>query len=122
MCAFGSEQNLNSRFHTTPVQVEMVDISSGAVLGEWVSGDVPQSVSPQGDLVAVSSLQVQRGVLPLSVVDVHGQKVTEFTGGYSFQGADQSKPTGRVIGLFMGSQELLLAPDENVDSTGHHSG
>ncbi len=122
VCAFGSEQNLNPRFHTTPVQVEIVDISSGAVLGEWASGDVPQSISPQGNLVAVSSLQVQRGVLPLSVVDVHGQKVTEFTGGYSFKDADQSKPLGRVIGLFIGSQDLLLAPDENVDSTGHHSG
>lgn len=122
VCAFGSEQNLNPRFHTTPVQVEVVDVSSGAVLGEWASEDVPQSISPNGDLVAVSLLQAQQGVLPLSVVDVHGQKVTEFTGGYSFKDADQSKPLGRVIGLFMSSQELLLAPDENVDQTGHHSG
>jgi hypothetical protein len=122
VCAFGSEQNLNPRFHTTAVQVEVVDVSSGAVLGEWASEDVPQSISPNGDLVAVSSSQAQQGVLPLSVVDVHGQKVTELTGGYSFKDADQSKPLGRVIGLFMGSQELLLAPDENVDSTGHHSG
>jgi hypothetical protein len=122
VCAFGSEQNLNPRFHTTPVQVEVVDVSSGTVLGEWASEDVPQSISPNGDLIAVSLLQAQQGVLPLSVVDVHGQKVTEFTGGYSFKDADQSKPLGRVIGLFMGSQELLLAPDENVDQTGHHSG
>jgi hypothetical protein len=122
VCAFGSEQNLNPRFHTTAVQVEVVDISSGAVLGQWASEDVPQSISPNGDLVAVSSLQTQHGVLPLSVVDVHGQKVTELTAGYSFKDADQSKPLGRVIGLFVGSQELLLAPDENVDQTGHHSG
>ena len=121
-CAFGSEQSLNPRFHTTAVQVEIVDVSSGAVLGEWASEDVPQSISPNGDLVAVSSLQGQHGVLPLSVVDVHGQKVTEFTGGYSFQGGDRSKPLGRVIGLFMGPQELLLTPDENVDQTGRHSG
>jgi hypothetical protein len=122
VCAFGSEQNLNPRFHTTAVQVEVVDVSSGTVLGEWASEDVPQSISPNGDLVAVSSLQAQQGVLPLSVVDVHGKKVVELTGGYSFKNADQSKPTGRVMGLFMGSQDLLLAPDENVDSTGHHSG
>jgi len=121
-CAFGSEQSLNPRFHTTAVQVEVVDVSSGAVLGQWASEDVPQSISPNGDLVAVSSSQIQHGVLPLSVVDVHGQKVTEFTGGYSFKDADQSKALGRVIGLFMGSQDLLLAPDENVDQTGHHSG
>lgn len=121
-CAFGSEQNTIPRFHTTAVQVEVVDMSSGVVLGQWASEDVPQSISPNGDLVAVSSLQVHHGVLSLSVVDVHGQKVTEFTGGYSFKKADQSKPLGRVIGLFMSSQELLLAPDQNIDPTGHQSG
>ncbi len=121
-CAFGSEQSLNPRFHTTLVQVEMVDVSSGAVLGEWASEDVPQSISPNGELVAVSSLQAQQGVLPLTVVDTHGQKVAELTGGYSFKDADQSKALGRVVGLFLGGQELLLTPDENVDQTGHHSG
>jgi len=121
-CAFGEEQKFNPRFHTTAVQVEVVDVSSGVILGQWASEDVPQSISPDGDLVAVSSLQAQQGVLPLTVVDTHGQKVAELTGGYSFNDADQSKPFGRVIGLFMGSQKLLLAPDENVDPTGHHSG
>jgi hypothetical protein len=120
VCAFGSEQSLDPRFHTTPVQVEVVDISSGAVLGEWSSEDVPQAISPTGDLVAVSSLQAQQGVLPLTVVDTHGKKVAELTGGYSFK--DQSKALGRVIGVFWGTQELLLTPDENVDQTGHHSG
>jgi hypothetical protein len=121
-CAFGVEQKFNPHFHQTPVQVEVVDVSSGAILGEWASEDVPQSISPNGDLVAVSSLQVQQGVLPLTVVDTHGQKVAELTGGYSFKDADQSKPLGRVIGRFLGAQELLLTQDENVDQTGHHSG
>jgi hypothetical protein len=122
VCSFGTEQKFNPHFHTIPVQVEVVDVSSGAVLGEWASEDVPQSISPNGDLVAVSSLQAQHGVLPLSVVDVHGQKVAELTGGYSFKDADQSKPLGRVLGLFVGNQELLLTPDENIDQTGHPSG
>lgn len=122
VCAFGPEQKLNPRLHTTPVQIEIVDISSGERLGEWASEDVPQSISPDGDLIAVSSLQTQRGVLPLNVFDVHGQKVAELTGGFSFKDADPSKPLGRVLGLFVGDRELLLTPDENVDSTGHHSG
>ena len=120
VCAFGSEQSLNPRFHTTAVQVEVVDISSGTVLGEWASEDVPQAISPTGDLIAVSSLQAHQGVLPLTVVDTHGKKVAELAGGYSFK--DQSKALGRVIGVFWGNQELLLTPDENVDQTGHHSG
>jgi hypothetical protein len=121
-CAFGGEQKFNPRFHTTPVQVEIVDVSSGTALGGWASEDVPQAISPDGDLVAVSSLQAQQGMLPLTVVDTHGKKVAELTGGYSFKDADQSKPLGRVVGLFVGAQELLLTPDENVDQTGHHSG
>jgi len=74
-------------------------------------------------LIAVSSSQVQRGVLPLNVFDVHGKKVAELTGGFSFRkNADQSKPLGRVKGQFVGNQEILLSPDENIDRTGHHSG
>jgi hypothetical protein len=122
VCAFGPEQRLNPRFHTTPVQVEVVDISSGELLGRWISGDVPQSISANGDLIAVSSLQPRQGVLPLDVVDVHGQKVAELTGGFAFKEADPSKPLGRVLGFFMGDEELILSPDENIDHTGHHSG
>jgi hypothetical protein len=122
VCAFGPKQRLNPRFHTTPVQVEVVDVSSGDHLGEWNSGDVPQSISPNGDLIAVSSVKPQRGVLSLDMLDVHGQKVAELNGGFSFRDADSSKPLGRVLGFFVGNQELLLTPDENVDQTGHHSG
>jgi hypothetical protein len=123
VCAFGLEQKFNPRFHTTPVQLEIVDISSGERLGEWASEDIPQSISPNGDLIAISSSQTQKGILPLNIFDAHGQKVAELTGGLSFsKDADQSKPLGRVMGLFVGSQELLLTPDENIDQTGHHSG
>lgn len=123
VCAFGMEQKLNPRFHTTPVQLEIVDISSGEHLGEWAAEDVPQSISPDGDLIAISSLQTHQGVLPLNVFDISGRKVAELTGGFSFKGQiDQPKPLGRVMGLFVGSQELLLTSDGNIDPTGHESG
>lgn len=122
VCAFGTEQRFNPRFHTTPVQVEVVDVSSGESLGNWVSRDVPQSISSNGDLIAATSLQPLQGVLPLDVLDLHGKKVVELTGGFSFNNANSSNPIGRVMGVFVGNQELLLTPDENVDQTGHHSG
>lgn len=121
-CAFGSEEPTKPSFHTTAVRIEVVDVSSGAVLGEWASDDVPQSISPDGHLVAVSAMQGKQGVLPLSVVDLHGRKQAEFTGGYAFKGADDAELLGRVIGLFIGPQELLLTPDEHIDRTGHQSG
>jgi hypothetical protein len=123
VCAFAPLPQPNYSLHTTPVQLEVVDISSGKQLGEWTSEDVPQSISPDGDLIAVSSSQVQRGVFPLNVFDVHGKKVAELTAGFSFRkNVDQAKPLGRVKGQFVGKQEILLTPDENTDRTGHPSG
>lgn len=122
VCAFGAEQRLNPGFHTTRVEVEVVDIASGERLSEWESGDIPQSISPNGDFIAVSSLQPQHGVLPLAVLDVHGHSLVELTGGFAFKEADTTKPLGRVMGSFVGNEHVLLTPDENVDHTGNHSG
>jgi hypothetical protein len=122
VCAFGSEEKFNPRCHTTRVQVLMVDIRSGERLAEWACEDVPQSISSDGGLIAVSSSEPQRGVLPLRVVDTNGHKVAETTGGFSFKHADPSKTTGRVMGLFVGPRELLLTPDQNFDKSGSSSG
>lgn len=123
VCAFAPLPPPNYNFHTTAVQLEVVDISSGKQLGEWTSDDVPQSVSADGALIAVSSLQSRRGVLPLNVFDVHGEKVAELTGGFSFRkNAGQAKALGRVKGQFVGNREILLTPDGNTDRTGHPSG
>ena len=121
-CAFGKDPVFHAHIFTTPVQIEVVDVASGAILGEWAAEDVPQAVSPDGKLVALSSSQAQRGVLPLDIVDAQGHKVAETTGGYAFNGMDQSKPVGRVIGVFVSAQDLLLTPDEHMDQTGHESG
>jgi hypothetical protein len=122
MCAFGKQEQFNLRCHTTPAEIEIIDLGSGERLAGWTSEDIPQSISPDGDLIAVSSSQAQRGVLPLKVLDTHGHKVAEMTGGFSFKDASPSSPVGRVIGLFVGHRELLLSPDEHFDQSGHSSG
>ncbi|HEV2991230.1 MAG TPA: hypothetical protein VG759_22515, partial [Candidatus Angelobacter sp.] len=125
VCAFGSEQQPKYGFRATPVQVEVVDVSSGKMLGSWASEDVPQAVSPNGDLIAVSSWQTPtpRRVVPLAVFDASGRKVADLDDGFSFsKSADQSKPLGRVLGGFVSNQEILMAPDEHIDEAGHHSG
>jgi WD40 repeat protein len=123
VCAYGAEQKFNPRLHRTPAQIKIVDVASGSNLGEWSSEDVPQSVSPDGRLIAVSSWQSPRSVLPLAIFDTKGRMVAEMTGGFSFKKpTDESTPVGRVIGLFVDSEELILSPDLNIDQTGHHSG
>ena len=105
----------------TPAQIKIVNVSSGETLGEWAAEDVPQSISDDGSLVAVSSSHVQRGVLPVNIVTARGQKVIELTGDFAFK-RNSEKPLGRLIGAFIGNEEILVTPDENFDQTGHSSG
>jgi hypothetical protein len=123
VCAFGRQQKLDLTLHATPVRLEIVDVSSGTLIGDWASEDVPQSISSNGDFIAVSSWQKLRPVLPVNVFDTQGKKVAEITGDFAFKKVtDQSKPLGRVMGLFLDTQELLLTSDERVDQSGHLSG
>jgi hypothetical protein len=130
-CAFGSENQPGKyTFRAVPVQIEVVDISSGKVLGAWAAEDVPQALSPNGDLIAVSSWQRLHGrVVPLAVFDRNGHKITDLDDGFSFsEGSwffkidNPSKPLGRVVGRFVSNQEILLTPDGHTDETGHFSG
>jgi hypothetical protein len=120
VCAFGPAERSNPRFHMTAVHVEVVDASSGARLGEWSSADVPQAISADGQLIAVSSLYPIRGLLPLDIVDVHGSRVASLADGFGFDGSGPSV-VGRVCGIFVGTRELLLTADGTVDRAGHHS-
>jgi len=130
-CAFGSENQPGKyTFRAVPVQIEVIDISSGKVLGAWAAEDVPQAISPNGDLIAVSSWQKLHGrVVPLAVFDRNGRKITDLDDGFSFSEGfwffkedNPSKPLGRVIGRFVSNQEILLIPNGGHDETGHFSG
>ena len=125
VCAFGSERQPQYGLLATPVQIEIVDVSSGKILDTWAAQDVPQAVSPNGDLIAVSWWQTpnERRVVPLAVFDRNGRKVADLDDGFSFsKGADQSKPLGRVLGRFVSEEEIVAIPDEHTDDTGHQSG
>jgi hypothetical protein len=123
VCAFGPQQRLDLTLHATPAHLEIIDVSSGNLIGEWISEDVPQSISPDGELIAVSAWQTARPVLSLNVFDTQGKKVAELNGDFSFKKVvDESKPLGRVMGVFLDSQNVLLTSDERIDKSGHESG
>lgn len=50
VCAFGAEHQPMTGLLATPVQVEVVDVASGKILGAWASEEVPQAISPNGEL------------------------------------------------------------------------
>ena len=125
LCAFGSGERPKYGLQPTPVQVELVDVSSGKLLGTWESKDVPQAISPNGDLVLVSSWGVPNHwlVVPLAVFDKNGAKVADLDDGFSFSKSEKNpKPLGRVLGRFLGEQEIVVVPDQHLDDKGHHSG
>jgi WD40-like Beta Propeller Repeat len=123
VCAFGTPVPPEFGVHTTPAHLVAVDIVSGKVLSEWASDDVPQAISPDGEMIAISSSRPEKGILPLDLFDIRGNKIAELDGGFAFRKDEgQTKTLGRVRGLFAGNEEVLLSPDENVDQTGHHSG
>lgn len=125
VCAFGAEHQPYYGLRATPVQVEVVDVSSGEILGTWASEDVPQAVSPNGDLIAVSWWQTpgSRRPVPLAVFDRNGRKVADLHDGFSFNTGDyKSRPQGRVLGRFISTQNIVIMPDEHLDDLGRRSG
>lgn len=121
--SFGTGQRLESHFEKIPVHVEIIDVSDGTRHGGWDSDDVPQSLSPDASLAAVSDHSIGGPLLKLDVIDTHsGQKIAVLDGGFKFERPEANESIGRVVGTFLSDQEIVLSPDSNFDRSGHHSG
>ena len=108
----------NPRVHN-----ELVDVSTGKIQSGWESMDLPQSLSPDGKRAAVSDWETSNIVVEVGIVDTHtGQNLKTLHSGYKFGKPWERVQTGRVIGKFLSDDEILLSPDEHIDSTGHKSG
>ena len=109
---------MNPRVHN-----ELVDLSTGQIQSTWESMDIPQSLSPDGKLAAVSDWETTDLLVEVGIVDMQtGQKLKTLLSGYKFGGPSERVETGRVIGKLLSDDEILLSPDEHIDSTGHKSG
>jgi hypothetical protein len=109
---------MNPRVHN-----ELVDLSTGQIQSTWESMDIPQALSPDGKLAAVSDWETSDLLVEVGIVDTQtGQKLKTLRSGYKFGRPSQRVETGRVIGKFLSDDEILLSPDEHIDSTGHKSG
>ena len=105
------------------VRNELVDLATGQIQSTWESTDIPQSLSPDGELAAISDWEPSNTLVEVGIVDTRtGRKVRTLQSGYKFRKPWEKTQTGRVIGKFLNVDEILLSPDEHIDRTGHHSG
>lgn len=121
--SFSAGQRLESQFERIPVHVEVIDVSDGTRHGSWDSDDIPQSLSLDAKLAAVSDHSMSESLLNLDVIDTNsGKKLAVLDGGFKFERPEAGQTMGRVVGRFVSDQEILLSPDSNFDRSGHHSG
>jgi hypothetical protein len=122
--SFGMGQRLGSELQRIPVHVEIVDVSDGARRGSWDADDIPQSLSPDGKLAAVSDWNMGGGaLLKLDIFDTSsGKKLALLDGGFKFEKQEGGRTMGKVVGRFLSDDEILLSPDAVADRSGHHSG
>ena len=105
------------------VHNELVNISTGQLQSSWESMDIPQSLSPDGKLAAVSDWDASDILVEIEIVSTEtGQRLKTLRSGYKFGKPWEKVQTGRVIGKFLSDDEILLSPDEHVDRNGHKSG
>jgi len=121
--SFGTGQRMESQFERIPVHVEVIDVSDGTRHGSWDSDDIPQSLSRDAKLAAVSDHSMSGALLKLDVIDTNsGKKLAVLDGGFKFGKPEAGQTMGRVVGRFVSDEEILLSPDSNFDLSGHHSG
>jgi len=121
--SFARDWQRKSELEKLPVHVEIIDVFDGSQRGSWDSDDIPQSLSPDGKLAAVSDWNLDGPLLKLNVVDASsGKKVAVLDGGFKFEKQEAGRTVGRVVGRFLSDDEILLSPDSNFDRSGHHSG
>jgi hypothetical protein len=114
----GFNDLVNPRVHN-----ELVDVSTGQRQSSWESMDIPQSLSADGKLAAVSEWEGSTPLVEIEIVDAQtGQKLKALNSGFKFKKPWAPGVAGRVIAKFLGNDEILLSPDAHFDSTGHHSG
>lgn len=105
------------------VHNELVDISTSERKASWASDDIPQSLSPDGKFAAVSDWDGDTPLVEIEIVDARtGKKITTLRSGYKFKKPWAPGAAGKVLARFLSEDEILLSPDEHVDSTGRKSG
>ena len=112
-----------AEYEKASVHVEVIDVSDGSRRGSWEADDIPQTLSPDGTLAALSDWNVGGTLLRLRVVNSNsGRTVAVLDGGFRFNKRDPGRIGGRITGRFVSDDEILLSPDGGWDRSGRYAG
>lgn len=122
--SYGDGTSVTNYMEKRLIHNEMVDVTTGRRLASWNTGDLPLSIPPNGEYIAVSNAVVTKGVMGIDVIESRsGKALASLSDGFGYPGAGQSKnAVGREIARFISNDDLLLTPDGNRDQSGHDAG
>jgi hypothetical protein len=103
-----------------PAYTEVIDASTGKKMGGWDADDVPFSISPYGDFVAISNHEMADPVISVKVLDSKsGRSVA------SLPASTKQVPRNyfaTVIAKFLSDDDLVLTPNNGADQSGRNVG
>lgn len=103
---------------TWPVCTEIIDVSTGKELAEWDGADVPMSISPYGNFVAVSNRQIVGRFLGVKILDSKsGKGVGSFPENL---GRVPENYFAAVMARFLSEDSLVVTPDNGADQLGRN--
>ncbi|HEV2489117.1 MAG TPA: hypothetical protein VGT03_04860 [Candidatus Acidoferrales bacterium] len=100
-----------------PVHTEVIDVSTGEKLAGWDDDDVPMSISPHGDFLAISNHEIPSPVMRIKILDCKsGKSVASLP-----TDAEVPKNYFAVItAKFLSDDDLVLTPDNSADKSGRN--
>jgi hypothetical protein len=120
--SFGTGAPVMNYLDKRPTHTVIVDAANGKQIANWDADDIPFSISPNAEFVAVSDHSVAGPVMGVAILDAKsGKKVVTLSGGYPSRIGQypdwKEQFSTRIIAKFMNDDEVVLTPDANADQS-----
>jgi hypothetical protein len=101
----------------------IVDLSTGKQVAGWEDNDIPFSLSPRGDFLAVPDHSTAEPVMGVKILDAKsGKVIVVLPAKYSYPKEVPKNYFAVIVAKFLGDDELILTPNNYADQSGHDVG
>jgi hypothetical protein len=106
-----------------PMYTAIVDLSTGKQVAGWEDNDIPFSLSPRGDFLAVPDHSTAEPVMGVKILDAKsGKVIVVLPAKYSYPKEVPKNYFAVIVAKFLGDDELILTPNNYADQSGHDVG